>query len=121
MGSSIEATVLAALEQAEMAARERRLAAATQAESILAAAHERAATIAEQAVRRVEEAEDELRRVTEAQADATIADLERSAAPRSDADTGPGSTDFGVEQAVATVAAHVLGEAILENDDGERT
>ena len=115
MGSSTEATVLAALEQAEMAARERRLAASTQAESILAAARERAAAISEQAGRRVDQALDELRRATEVRASATIADLERLAAPAS----APGPTQADVEQAVAMVVGRVLGETVPGIDDGE--
>ena len=54
MGSSDERSVLAALEQAEMAARERRLAASSEAERIISAARERASAISAGADQRVE-------------------------------------------------------------------
>ncbi len=121
MGSSNEATLLAALEQAEMAARERRLAASTEAEDIVSEARRRESVISAGAGRRVDEALDALRQTTEAEADAAIEDLERAAARRAGAGTSPGGADASVEQAVAVVVAHVLGEAIPATDDPERT
>jgi len=120
MGSSTEASVLEALEQAEMAARERRLAVSSEAEGIVAAARRRASAISAQAGRRVDDALDELRRTAEAEADAAIADLERVAANRTNASTNPGQTDPRVERAVAMAVAHVLGEATAEGADQER-
>lgn len=109
MGSSDERSVLAALEQAEMAARERRLAASSEAERIISAARERASAISAGADQRVEAALDELRRTTEAAADAAIEDLEASASR--EASMGHRTADPSVEQAVSVVVAHVLGEA----------
>jgi len=68
----------------------------------------------------VDDALDELRHVVEAEADAAIEDLERVAARRATSSTSPGQADPSVEQAVAIVAAHVLGEATSEPADGER-
>jgi hypothetical protein len=102
--------VLDALEQAEMAARERRLDASNEAEEIVAAAKKRAAEISAAAGRRVGETLDELRRTAEADADAAIANLEREAAERAPPGTSQGPAEPRVEQAVATVVASVLGE-----------
>lgn len=121
METSTEASVLAALERAEMAARERRLAASHKAEGIVAAARERATTISARADQRVDQVLGELRRVTEVQADAAIEDLERRATTPSGQGSSPRRADPNVEQAVATVVAHVLGEAIPERDDEEGT
>ena len=120
MELSTEASVLAALEQAEMAARERRLAASNEAEGIASAARQRASAISAQADRRVDETLDELRHAVEADADAAIEDLERIAARRSSSSPSQGQADPSAEQAVAVVVAHVLGEAISEADDEER-
>ncbi|MGD8485860.1 MAG: hypothetical protein PVG27_07895 [Chloroflexota bacterium] len=120
MGSSTEASVLDALEQAEMAARERRLAVSSQAEGILATARERATAISAGAGQRVDEALDQLRRTAEAEADAAIADLERGLASRTGASPNRAGTDARVEPAVAMIVAHVLGEATSEPDGGDR-
>lgn len=117
MGSSYERSVLAALEQAEMAGRERRLAASSEAEGIISAARERAAAISAGAGQRVEAALGELRRTTEAAADAAIEDLEASV-PRA-ASVRHGTVDAGVEQAVSVVVAHVLGEAMARSGGEE--
>ena len=110
MGSSTEASVLDALEQAEMAARERRLNASTEAEEVVAAARRRAAEITAAAGRRVDEALDQLRRSAEADADAAIEELEREAARRTPAVTSQEPAEPHAEQAVAIVVAGVLGE-----------
>jgi vacuolar-type H+-ATPase subunit H len=120
MGSSTEASVLDALEQAEMAARERRLAASNEAEDVLSAAQQRASAISAQAGQRVEDALDELRHAAEAEAEAAIEDLERAATLRATAGTNPGEADAHVEGAVAIVVAHVLGEVTPEPADEER-
>lgn len=112
--------MLEALEQAEMAARERRLAVSSEAEALVAAAQQRAAAISAQAGRRVDEALDGLRRAAEAEADAAIADLERAEEQRAEADANAAATDPRVEQAVATVVAYVLGEGTSEGADGGR-
>lgn len=121
MGSSNDASVLDALERAEMAARERRLAASSEAEDIVSAAQQRASVITAGVGRCVDETLDELRHATEVEADAVIADLERVAAGRGG--VGPGAThvDPAFEHAVAVVVAHVLGEGSSEPTDGERT
>lgn len=110
MGSSTEASVLEALERAEKSARERRLAASSEAEATVNAARRRAAVITAQAGQRVDDALYELRRAAEAEADTAIADLERAEAERARASTGPGRTVPSFEQVVAVVVAHVLGE-----------
>lgn len=111
MGSSTEESVLDALEQAEMAARERRLDASTRAEEIVTAAQQRAADISSAAGRRVDESLAELRRTAEADADAAIKALEREAAERAAGGTNEGMAEPQVEQAVAIVVARVLGES----------
>jgi vacuolar-type H+-ATPase subunit H len=120
MESSTEASVLAALEKAEMAARERRLAVSSEAEGIVSAARQRAATISSQAGRRIADALDELRGAAEAEADAATEEIERLAAGRSAAGTAPADADAAFEHAVAIVVAHVLGEASSEPASGER-
>jgi hypothetical protein len=117
MESSTEASVLEALEQAEMAARERRLAASSQAERIVTAARQRAAAIDAQAGRRVEDALDRLRSAAEASADAAIADLERVAEEHA-AGRRERDDDRRARQAVALVVAHLLGEVSSEAADG---
>ena len=117
MGPSDEESVLAALEQAEMAARERRLAASDKAEDIVAAARLRAQGITDGVGQRVESALDDLRRSTEAAADAAIAELEAGTA-RS-ARTGRAAGEQSTEQAVALVVAHVLGEATPGSERGD--
>ena len=114
MGPSDEGSVLAALEQAEMAARERRLAASNEAEDILSTARRRAQGISDEAGQRVDAALDELRRNAEAAADAAIEELEASASTGSS--TRPAAEARGVEQAVAVVVARVLGEATAGPD-----
>ena len=120
MGASTEATVLEALEQAEMAARERRLAASGEADAIVAAARQRAAAIAAEAGRRTDDALDELRRAAEAEADAAVANLERMAAVQADARTTDRQADPRVEGAVSIVVAHVLGEVTADGNEQER-
>ncbi len=110
MRSSDEGSVLAALEQAEMAARERRLAASNEAEDITSAARQRAQRISDGASQRVDAALDELRRTAEAVADAAIEELEARAAKGSS--TRPGAGPQAVDQAVSVVVAHVLREAV---------
>lgn len=118
MGSSTEAAVLAALERAEMAARERRLAASNRAEGIVTAAREQAATISAQADGRVDEVLRALRQATEAEADAAIEALEREAEARPAPSASLGLADASVAQAVSTVVAHVLGETAPVGDEG---
>lgn len=120
MGSSNEASVLAALEQAELAARERRLAASNEAEGIVAAARQRASAISARADQRVDEALDRLRRATEAEADRAIMSLEQAAAARSRAGASPSRDGGDIEEAVAIVVARVLGEASVDTDAEER-
>jgi len=119
MGSSSEASVLDALEQAEMAARERRLAASSEAEDILSAAQQRASAISARAGQRVDDALAELRLEAEAEADTAIDDLERAVAKRADASAGSEQADAGVEKAVAFVVAQVLGEVTSKSADEE--
>ncbi len=120
MGSSTEASMLAALEQAEMAARERRLAASSEAEAVLSAAQARASEIGASAGRRVDDALADLRHSAEAAADAAIVDLERVAAKRAGASTSRARDDRVVGSAVAMVVARVLGELSSDPDDGDR-
>ena len=117
MGPSDEESVLAALEQAEMAARERRLAASDKAEDIVSAARLRAQGITDGAGQRVEAALDELRRSSEAAADAAIEELEAGTTRRASSDRGAG--ERSTEQAVALVVAHVLGEATPGSERGD--
>ena len=114
MEPSDEGSVLAALEQAEMAARERRLAASSEAERIISTARERADSISAGAGQRVEAALDELRRTTEAAADAAIEDLEAGASR--EVASSHGTSDPNAAQAVSVVVAHVLGEASAKAD-----
>jgi hypothetical protein len=117
MGSSPEASVLAALEQAELAARERRLTASSEAESILSVARDRAERITAGADRRVDETIARLRRGAEADADAAIEELERVAAQQVPSSANAGPDDRLDEEAVAVVVARVLGEASQDAAD----
>ena len=110
MESSTEESVLDALEQAEMAARERRLDASSEADQVAAVAQQRAAEISAAAGRRVEQSLDALRRTAETDADEAIAQLEREAARRTPASTKPQAAESHIEEAVAIVVARVLGE-----------
>lgn len=121
MGSSPETSVLDALEQAELAARERRLTASNEAEDILSAAQQRAAAIAAQAGQHVDDALEALRQTAEAEADAAIEELERVAAQRAAARAGTVETDPAVERAVAVVVDHVLGQASSASPHEERS
>lgn len=120
MGTSTEASVLEALEQAEMDAREKRLAVSNEADAIVAAARQQATAISAQTSRRVDEALDELRRAAAADADAAVAELERTAADRAGPDTTDGGTDPRIDEAVALVVAHVLGEVTTDGTRRER-
>lgn len=120
MSSSTEASVLDALEQAELAARERRLSASSEAEDIVSAAQGRAQAISGQTGRHVDDALDKLRHTAEAEADAAIVGLERVAASRAASSARPSGADARVERAVAVVVAHVLGEVSSEPADVER-
>ena len=111
MGSSTEASVLAALEQAEMAARERRLVASSEAERITTAARAEVSEILAGAGPRIDEAIEQLRRTAEAEADAAIEELEREAVGRNRDQPRSSDDDPVFERAVAMVVAHVLGEA----------
>jgi hypothetical protein len=106
---------LAALEQAELAARERRLAAVAEAERIVAAATERARAIEDAIPSRADAARADRRREHEDRAardvaaiEAELADLEREAAHG--AAPAP-----AFEDAVALVVAAVLGERESES------
>jgi hypothetical protein len=113
MGSTTEASVLAALERAEMAARERRLAASTEAERIASLGRDRTSAISAQAVDRVADALEALQKQAESEADAAIEALELEAArwSREQATSSDGDPIF--EQATELVVALVLGERSL--------
>jgi hypothetical protein len=110
---------LIVLEGAELAARERRLAAVAEAERIVAAATERAAAIEAAIPGQVEAALADRRREHEVRAasavaaiEAELADLERAVARPDLERAGPrgAATDPAFEAAVALVVAAVLGE-----------
>ena len=110
MGSSTEATVLAALERAELAARERRLAASTEAERIATSGRERASAVSLRADARVADALDGLRNEAESGADRAVEALEREAAERAQARTTSSDGDPAFDRAVELVVASILGE-----------
>ncbi|MEA2025237.1 MAG: hypothetical protein U9O18_00960 [Chloroflexota bacterium] len=110
MESSSEATVLAALERAELAARERRLAASTEAERIATAGREDASVISSHAEIRIAAALDALRKEAESAADRAIETLERAAAGQARARVRPAGDDPVFDEAVELVVASVLGE-----------
>jgi len=120
MGSTTEATVLAALERAEMAARERRLAASTEAERIAFSGRERTSAISAHAEARVADALETLRKQAESEADSAIEALELEAASWTRARARSSDDDPVFEQATELVVALVLGERslALEQEDG---
>lgn len=109
------APTLILLERAELAARARRLAAATQAEELLLAGRKRAAEIAASVPERVAAAVAAIRAEREAAVDAEVARIDASPAV---ARIAPGAPDGGAdragdsaaEAAVALIVAAVLGE-----------
>jgi len=117
VGSSTEATVLATLERAEMAARERRLAASTEAERIATVGRERASAITSRAERRVADALEALRKEAASGADRAIEALQREAAKRAGASAGPTDADPAFDGAVDLVVASILGEGRSPHGD----
>lgn len=102
---------LVLLEQAELAARERRLAASSEAERIVATAREQASDTARQAGQRASEALAELRRQVEADAARAIASLERDATARLDARAPTAHIEAAMAEAVDLIVKTVLGES----------
>jgi hypothetical protein len=100
---------LVILERAELAARERRLAAATEAESILAAAAERVAAIEAETPDRIASALGDLRSHHEKHASAEVVAIQRDLAALEARPTRR-STEAEVAAAVDLVVAAVLGE-----------
>lgn len=110
MGASSGDSVLAVLERAEMAARERRLAASAEAERIRSAGQVRAAALSARAQQRVAEALASLRARTEATADRAIETLEREASARAGVRARPSDGEPAFDRAVELVVALVLAE-----------
>jgi hypothetical protein len=104
----MDASPLAILERAELAARERRLAATAEAEHILAAAAERAAAIEAAVPDRIAAALADLRRTHAERAAAEVQAIERELASLG-ATPLPGRDD-AFSAAVELVVAAVLGE-----------
>lgn len=119
MGLSTEASVLAALEQAEMAARERRLTASNKADAVMSDAEQSASAVRARAGRRVDEALEALRGAAEADAEVAIEELERAAARQTRVSPGSPRADPAIDDAVAMVVARVLGEAPAGASDEE--
>ena len=103
--------MFAALERAEMAARERRLVASSEAERITTAARAEVAQILAGADPRIDDAIERLRHTAEAEADAAIEELQREAFDRIGDQHRSSDDDPVFERAVAMVVAHVLGDA----------
>jgi len=114
--SSSHTSDLELLEQAELAARERRLAASAEADRIVAAGRERAAEIIAGADDRVATALEQLRERTTAEADRAVAELEQEADARARSRTEPSERDAAVGDAVEQVVAAVLGESMSGGD-----
>lgn len=108
---------LAVLERAELAARERRLAAGAEAERMLADAAARVASIESETPDRVASALGNLRSTHESRASAEVVAIERELASLDARPRRPG-TDAAFTAAVELVVAAVLGEA--QREDPER-
>jgi hypothetical protein len=105
---------LAVLERAELAARERRLAAVSEAERIRAAADEVAARIDADMPGRIQSAVEALRLRHDTRAAVEIAEIERDlaalAGDEPDAQGNGGAADPGLSAAAALIVAGVLAE-----------
>jgi hypothetical protein len=104
-------SVVGALERAELAARELRLAAETEAEGISARAAAAVAELESATPTRIAAALDELRAQHEAAADAEIAAIEAGSERAGTGDAPPPAT---VRRAAELLVAAVLGEAARE-------
>ncbi len=105
---------LAALERAELAARERRLAAMAEAERIVAVATERARAIEAELSERIAVAVATRRREHRERTETAIAVVDEELAEFERRAVLPGPADPAFERAVDLVVAAVLGEDRLE-------